>query len=231
VLLIDADPDMNLATVLGISPEMNITPIVELRDLIAERTGVEKGTPAPFFKMNPRVDDIPDRYCVQYEDIKLIVIGAVKKGGAGCACPENAFLKNLLSYLVVNRDEWVILDMEAGIEHLGRGTAIGVDQMIVVVEPNMTSIETAFRIRKLSHDVGIKRLGIIGNKVSSEDEKKFIKDKMQGFNILGFIEHSELIRKISLNIVSPLNVGAKVLTPFEKIIDDIGQKFLAGSVK
>jgi CO dehydrogenase maturation factor len=181
--------------------------------------------------MNPRVDDIPDKYCVQYEDLKLIVIGAVKKGGAGCACPENAFLKNLLSYLVLNRDEWVILDMEAGIEHLGRGTAIGVDQMIVVVEPNMTSIETAFRIRNLSQDVGIKKLGIIGNKVSSDAEEKFIKDKLQGFNILGFIGHSEIIKKISLNMVSPMNVGTEVLVPFKQIIDDIGQKSLAESVK
>ena len=150
VLLIDADPDMNLATVIGIPHDRKVTPIVELKKLIAERTGVEERKSAPLFKMNPKVDDIPDTYCVEHNGLKLIVMGTIRKGGGGCACPENAFLKSLLSYLVVARDEWVILDMEAGIEHLGRGTAIGVDHMIVVVEPNRTSIETAYRIIKLA---------------------------------------------------------------------------------
>ena len=230
VLLIDADPDMNLATVLGIPPETKITPIVDLKDLIAERTGVEAGTPAPFFKMNPKVDDIPDKYCVQFRDIKLIVIGAVQRGGAGCACPENAFLKNLISYLVVARNEWVILDMEAGIEHLGRGTALGVDHMIVVVEPNKTSIETAFRIQKLSKDVGIKRISIIGNKIQSLDEKSFLKDNLKGFNILGYLDYSDIIKKISLNMISPMEIESKYLSAIDKIIDDLKEKALTGSV-
>lgn len=230
VLLIDADPDMNLATVLGIPPEIKITPIVDLKDLIAERTGVKAGTPAPFFKMNPKVDDIPDKYCVQLKDIKLIVIGAVQRGGAGCACPENAFLKNLISYLVVARDEWVILDMEAGIEHLGRGTAIGVDHMIVVVEPNKTSIETAFRIKKLSEDVGIKRISIIGNKIQSLDDKSFLKDNLNGFNILGYLDYSDIIKKISLNMISPMEIDSKYLSTIDKIIDDLKEKALTGSV-
>jgi CO dehydrogenase maturation factor len=221
ILLIDADPDMNLATVLGIPPSTHITPIVELKDLIAERTGVEVGIPAPLFKMNPRVDDIPEKYCVEFKDIKLIVIGAVKKGGAGCACPENAFLKNLLSYLVINRDEWVILDMEAGIEHLGRGTAIGVDHMIVVVEPNATSVETAFRIRKLAKEVGIKKLSIIGNKIGSDDEKEFLRTRLKDFNIIGFIPYSDVVKKISLNMISPMEVETDSLTSFGRIIDDL----------
>ncbi len=221
VLLIDADPDMNLATVLGIPHEKEIIPIVELKDLIAERTGVETGTPAPFFKMNPKVDDIPDKYCVEWGGIKLIVIGAVKKGGSGCACPENAFLKNLLSYLVVNRDEWVILDMEAGIEHLGRGTAIGVDHMIAVVEPNKTSIETAYRIKKLSQDIGIKRVSIIGNKIQLQDEKKFLESELRDFQILGFIEYSDIIKKTSLGIQSPMEIESILLESFKKIIDTL----------
>ncbi|KPJ88821.1 MAG: carbon monoxide dehydrogenase [Spirochaetes bacterium DG_61] len=221
VLLIDADPDMNLATVLGIPHEKEIIPIVELKDLIAERTGVERGMPAPFFKMNPKVDDIPDKYCVEWGGIKLIVIGAVKKGGSGCACPENAFLKNLLSYLVVNRDEWVILDMEAGIEHLGRGTAIGVDHMIAVVEPNKTSIETAYRIQKLSQDIGIKRVSIIGNKIQFQDEKEFLESELRDFQILGFIEYSDIIKKISLGIQSPMKIESILLESFKKIIDTL----------
>jgi CO dehydrogenase maturation factor len=212
---------MNLATVLGVPQSTPIVPIVELKDLIAERTGVQGGGPAPLFKMNPRVDDIPDRYCVDFDGVKLMVIGAVKKGGAGCACPENAFLKNLLSYLVINRNEWVILDMEAGIEHLGRGTAIGVDILIVVVEPNQTSIETAFRIQKLAGEVGIKRLSVIGNKIGSAEEKEFIKGRLQGFDILGFIEYSDVIKRISLNMITPGEVEEEKLAPFGRIIDDL----------
>ena len=230
-VLIDADPDMNLATVLGIPPETPITPIVELKELIAERTGVEMGTPAAFFKMNPKVDDIPDKYCVEFNNIRLIVLGVIKKGGGGCACPENAFLKNLLSYLIVARDEWVILDMEAGIEHLGRGTAVGVDYMIVVVEPNITSIETAFRIKKLGGDLGIKNLSIIGNKIQTTDEKVFLENKLKGFNILGFIDYSDVIKKISSNILSPLEIEKKSLEAFDRIIDNLSQKSLTGSVR
>jgi CO dehydrogenase maturation factor len=197
VLLIDADPDMNLATVLGIPSSLKITPIVELKELIAERTGVEVGKSAPFFKMNPRVDDIPERFCVEHEGLKLIVMGTIRKGGGGCACPENAFLKNLLSYLMVARDEWVILDMEAGIEHLGRGTAIGVNHMIVVVEPNRTSIETAVRIKRLSGELGIKNLHIIGNKIQGNEDTDFIRKSVKDINILGFLKNSSEIKELS----------------------------------
>ncbi len=221
VLLIDADPDMNLATVIGVPSNTKITPIVELKELIAERTGVQVGTPAPFFKLNPKVDDIPDRFCLNHNGLKLIVMGTVKKGGGGCACPENAFLKSLLSYLVVARDEWVLLDMEAGIEHLGRGTAIGVDHMIVIVEPNLTSIETAQRIKKLSKDIGIKSLHIVGNKIQSSDEKNFLESKLESFDILGFIDFSSLIKKLSLNIISPVDIDKEQLTQIEKIIEEL----------
>jgi CO dehydrogenase maturation factor len=224
VLLIDADPDMNLATVLGLPQDLHITPIVELKELIAERTGVETGFPAPLFKMNPKVDDIPEKYCVEYENIKLMVIGSIQKGGAGCSCPENAFLKTLLSYLVLARDEWVILDMEAGIEHLGRGTAIGVDHMIAVVEPNKTSIETVFRIKKLSKDIGIRELSVIGNKIQSLEERQFLQKNLNDFKILGYIDYSDMIKKISLNILSPLEVDGELLTVFEDIIDGLDQR-------
>jgi len=188
---------MNLATVLGIPPEITITPIIELKELIAERTGVEVGKAAPLFKMNPKVDDIPDKYCLEHNGLKLIVMGTIRKGGGGCACPENAFLKSLLSYLVVARDEWVILDMEAGIEHLGRGTALGVDHMIVVVEPNRTSMETALRIKKLAKELGIKHMHLVGNKITAESEIEFIRESAGDNNILGFIESSEDVRLMS----------------------------------
>ncbi len=221
VLLIDADPDMNLATVIGVPPEIQKKPISELKELIAERTGVIPGTPAPLFKMNPKVDDIPDKYCTNYNDLKLIIMGTIKKGGGGCACPENAFLKNLLSYLIVATDEWVLLDMEAGIEHLGRGTAIGVDHMIVLVEPNLTSIETAFRINKLSKDIGIKNLHVVGNKIRIPEEKIFIRDNLKSLNVLGFIDQSEVIKKISLNMISLMDIDPENLAPIENIYEKL----------
>ena len=121
VVAIDADPDMNLATIFDVSRAREITPIIEMKELIAERTGTEVGQPAPFFTMNPKVDDIPESYWVDQNGIKLLVMGTVQRGGGGCACPENAFLKSLLGHMMIARREWVILDMEAGIEHLGRG--------------------------------------------------------------------------------------------------------------
>ncbi len=221
VLFIDADPDMNLATVLGIPEESSITPVVALKELIAERTGVELGRPAPFFKMNPKVDDIPEKYCIEHDGYKLMVMGTVQKGGGGCACPENAFLKSLLAYLVIARDEWVLLDMEAGIEHLGRGTATGVDHMIIVVEPNKTSIETARRIRRLSGDLKIRSLRVIGNKIQHPDEVKFLTGELKNFNILGYIPWADDIRKLSLRKISPHEVGKESLREFETIVQSL----------
>ncbi len=219
VLFIDADPDMNLATVLGVPTDTPITPIIELHDLIAERTGVTKNTPAPLFKMNPKVDDIPDQYAIDYEGFKLMVMGTIRKGGGGCACPENAFLKTLLNYMIINSEEWVLLDMEAGIEHLGRGTAIGVDYMLIIVEPNGTSTETARRIRKLADDLLIKNIQVIGNKIHSSEDEQFIREELKEFNILGFVPNSDVIRSISLRKTSPLEVDRESIRPIEGIVD------------
>jgi len=221
ILLVDADPDMNLATVIGIPEEIEITPIVELKELIAERTGVVPGQPAPFFKMNPRVDDIPDRFCVSHNGMKLIVMGTIRSGGGGCACPENAFLKSLLSYLVVAIDEWVILDMEAGIEHLGRGTAIGVDIMLVVVEPNRTSIETADRIKRLAGEIGIKRVLLIGNKTETEEEREYLRKHAEGHEIIGFLESSDGIRNLSRTGGSSEDLEMESNQQVELIIDKL----------
>lgn len=218
VTLIDADPDMNLASVLGIPGDTPITPIIAMKDLIEERTGAKVDEPAPFFKMNPKVDDIPDKYSINYNGLKLMVMGTIRNGGGGCACPLNAFLKSLLGYIIVLRDEWVLLDMEAGIEHLGRGTAIGVDQMIVVVEPNKTSIETAYRIEKLSGDLGIKNLSIIANKIQSPEEKKFLKDSLKSFNILGYIGYSDIIKKISFGVINPFEVEISEIASIKELV-------------
>lgn len=218
VVAIDADPDMNLASILGIPETVKITPIIELKELIAERTGTKVGEPAPFFKMNPKVDDIPDQFSVNYEGIKLLTMGTTTKGGGGCACPENAFLKTLLSHLVLARDEAVVLDMEAGIEHLGRGTALGVEWMIVVVEPSVMSMDTAKRIRKLSGDIGIKHLTIVGNKIRDEVDRNFIESHADGVEIAGFIDYTDDIRKINLGELSALSITGSVIDQVQEII-------------
>jgi len=193
VIAIDADPDSNLAATLGFPEPEKIVPLVEMKELIEERTGVKPGTIGGYFKLNPRVDDIPDRFCREHQGIRLLLMGRVKKGGSGCFCPENAFLKAILSHLFFDRDDIVLLDMEAGIEHLGRGTAEGVDGLIVVVEPTMRSIETALRIKSLANDLKIKRVFVVGNKIRSRENIDFIRKNISDFEILGFIWYNDLL--------------------------------------
>ena len=224
VILIDADPDMNLGSILGIPNTSVITPVSELKELIAERTGTEVGKPAPFFKLNPKVDDIPEKYCIEYEGMKVLTMGTIKTGGGGCACPENTFLKNLMSHLIIERNEWVLLDMEAGIEHLGRGTALGVDEMIIVVEASQASIETANRIRKLAEDIGISKLRIVCNKIQNDDEREYLSENLDGFDILGFVDYSEQIRKINLRKATAFSIGGQPIDQIEELLKKGGWK-------
>ena len=193
VSAIDIDPDSNLAATLGYPGYENIVPVSHMKELINERAGVEGG----FFKMNPRVDDIPDRYCVEHQGIRLLVMGGIKKAGTGCYCPENAFIKALVNHLLIGSGDVLIMDMEAGIEHLGRGTSEKMDALIVVVEPGKRSIETAYRIRKMAGDLRIKNVFVIGNKIHNDNHIEFIKRETKSLNILGFIKYnSELIDKV-----------------------------------
>lgn len=195
VIAIDANPDANLAIALGITKEdaTNITPIAELRDLIEERTGARPGSYGSFFKLNPKVDDLPERFSVRIDGIRLLVMGTVKKGGGGCMCPESALLKSLISHLVLSRSEVVIMDMDAGVENLGRGTAKAVDALLIVVEPGQRSFQTARAIRDLAKDLGIRRSYIVGSKTRDENERRFIIDNLTDFEILGFVNyHSEI---------------------------------------
>lgn len=197
VLTIDADPDSNLAGALGFAETERLSPIAEMHDLIEERTGAKQGSYGSYFKLNPKVDDIPDRFCLEKDGIKLMVMGTVTKGGGGCVCPESTLLKALLSHLLLRRDELIILDMEAGIEHLGRGTAQAVDALLVVIEPSLRAIETAFRVKKLVEGIGIKRVWAIGNKIRSQTDFNFLKEKVNGIEILGFIPFRETLLESS----------------------------------
>jgi CO dehydrogenase maturation factor len=199
VLAIDADPDANLAQALGVKDAEKITPISQMKELIEERTESKVGAMGSFFKLNPKVDDLPEKLSVQVNGIRLMVMGGVKKGGAGCVCAESVMLKNLVRHIVLARDEAVVLDMEAGLEHLGRGTAMAVDRLIVVVEPGRRSIETAESVRRLATDIGIKHLSFVGNKIRSEKDKDFLLDQMPDFEFLGFVPYREDIIEADLD--------------------------------
>jgi len=198
VIAIDADPDANLASTLGFPHPEQITPISELEDLIEERVGVRPGTPGSFFKLNPKVDDLPDSYSVKMDGIRLMSMGRIKRGGTGCYCPEGALLQALVGHLLLQRDEVVILDMEAGIEHLSRGTTKAVDKLIIVVEPGRRSIETAQTIGNLAQDLGLENIAVVGNKIRSEADREFIKSSLPGIEILGFISYDPAINEADL---------------------------------
>ncbi len=217
VIAIDADPDANLAATLGFPHPEKITPISEMSALIEERTGVHPGQVAPFFKLNPKVDDLPEKYSLKHNGIKLMVMGRLKKGGSGCYCPENALLHTLLTHLLVARDEVVILDMEAGIEHLGRGTAKAVDKLIIVVEPGRRSVETAYRIATLAKDISLQNIAIVGNKLRTQSEREFLISSLPGFEFLGFIPYDQAIVEADLANLPLLDASQPIITEVKNI--------------
>ncbi|MDK2919192.1 MAG: dehydrogenase maturation factor [Candidatus Petromonas sp.] len=223
VLAVDADPDSNLALAIGLPKEKidKIVPISEMKQLVAERTNSTPGSFGKLFKMNPKVDDIPKRYCIKYNDVNILTIGTVDKGGMGCFCPENVLLKKLTSYLILQNKDVVIMDMEAGIEHLGRGTAHGVDAFIVVVEPGIRSIQTYRQVRKLAMDIGINKVYIVGNKIRNEDDKKFIMGNVKGIDCLGFIQYSDDVVNSDRVNKSPYDCDRKAVQEIKKIKDKL----------
>ena len=219
VLAIDANPDANLGTALGIPVEelSRITPIAQMKELVQERTGGKPGTIGGFFKLNPRVDDIPERFSIAKDGVRLLVMGTVKKGGSGCMCPESALLRSLVNHLLLRRSEVVILDMDAGVEHLGRGTAESVDAFISVVEPGRRSLDTAQAIKKLAQDIGIKKCYVVGNKVTSDADRQFIIENLPDFELLGFISYNPRIAEADRKGMSPFDIDAKVVSEVKVI--------------
>ena len=229
VLAIDANPDANLASAIGLPQEQaqRIKPIAEMEELIEERTGAKPGTQAPFFKLNPQVDDIPDRFSATLNGIKLLIMGTVKKGGGGCMCPESALLRNLLNHLLLRRSEVVIMDMDAGVEHLGRGTALAVDAFIIVVEPGRRSIQTAEAIKNLAQDLGIETCYVVGSKTTSDADRRFIIDNMPGFEVLGFINYNPMIIEADLKGMSVFDAAPEAVAEARTIkqrLEDIGKE-------
>jgi CO dehydrogenase maturation factor len=226
VLAVDADPDANLGLALGLTEDevARVTPISAMSELIAERTGADKENYGKFFKINPKVDDIPDRFAVEKDGVKLLVMGTVDTGGGGCVCPEHVMLKRVISHLVVESKDVVIMDMEAGIEHLGRGTAGMVDIFIVVVEPGARSIQTYERIKELAADLGVKKVSVVGNKVAGEADKVFISERVRESDLLGYISYGTDVIEADKTGRSPIADGAAFAAEVNEIKEAIEER-------
>ncbi|OPY69888.1 MAG: Light-independent protochlorophyllide reductase iron-sulfur ATP-binding protein [Syntrophorhabdaceae bacterium PtaU1.Bin034] len=220
VLAIDADPDANLASAIGITPEelRNTKPLAQMRELIEERTGAKKGSFGAYFKLNPQVEDLPDRFSVSRGNVKLMVLGTIPQGGGGCFCPENVVLKSLLAHVFIERDEYLIVDMEAGLEHLGRGTTAYMDALIVVVEPGRRSFQTARQVKSLADDLGIKRIYVVGNKISNDSDLSMIREHLPDLPFLGSMTYNEKILEADKLGVSPYDIDSRIKNEVAHII-------------
>ncbi len=201
---------MNLASALGVDNPPR--PLTDFKDLIQERAGSEGGT----FVYNPKVDDIAHNYGLLGPDgVRMVVMGTVDRGGSGCMCPASAFLRALLRHLMLKEKSAVILDMEAGIEHLGRGTTRGMDLMIVVVEPGARSLETAERIKNLSSEIGIKHLAAVINKGGSKKVNERLEEL--GIEVLGEIPFDPKLMQADLEKRAPIEIGGEAVNAIVRI--------------
>jgi CO dehydrogenase maturation factor len=224
VLAIDADPDANLAAALGFPNPETIRPIAEMAELIEERTGAKPGTVGSVFRMNPKVDDLPDKLSAEVDGIRLMRMGTVKKGGGGCICPESTLLRALVQHLLVERTDVVLMDMEAGIEHLGRGTSEFVDRLIVVLEPGKRSLETAEKIRELAEDIHLLKLGAVGNKIRGPEDEAFLEKNVKGIPLLGFLPYRDSIIRADMDARPPFEGSEDLVELADEIIEKIIQE-------
>lgn len=223
VLAADADPDANLGLALGFSEEEldAIVPISKMRKLVEERTGADEFN--RIFRMNPKVDDIPDKYASTCNGVKLLVLGTVETGGSGCVCPEHVMLKRIISHLMLRSTDVVILDMEAGLEHLGRGTTSGMDQFIVVIEPGARSIQTYRNVKRLAEDLGVKQVSVVANKVRSEEDEEFIRSRIPQEDLLGFIHYNSEVIDADRQGKSPYDFSQRLNDEVRSIKEKIDQ--------
>jgi CO dehydrogenase maturation factor len=218
VLAVDVDPDANLGQALGFSPEelKKIVPISQMKDMIRERTNSQDSAFSTLYTLNPKVDDLPEKYAKEVNGVKLLTLGTVDVGGSGCVCPEHTLIKRLIMHLVLRADEVVIMDMEAGIEHLGRGTASGVDAFIVVIEPGARSIQTYEKVKKLALDLGVNRVRVVANKVRDEEDETFIRDNIKD-DLLGFIHYNTDVIDADRKGSSPYDYSERAVEEIKQI--------------
>lgn len=221
VLAADVDPDANLGLALGFSEEEldSIVPISKMRRLVEERTGA--GPDNQYYKINPKVDDIPDTYGKVCNGVKLLVLGTVETGGAGCVCPEHVMLRRIINNLVLHRGDVVVLDMEAGLEHMGRGTTEGMDQFIVVIEPGSRSVQTYKNVKRLAKDLGVKQVHVVANKVRDENDEEFVKNHIPAEDLLGFIHYNTEIMDADRQGCSPYDYSKSATDEIRKIKETI----------
>ena len=213
VLLIDADPDANLAAALGVPAGEWPKPLVALKDLIKERTGADPDQVGQYFRLNPHVEDLPESYAVSVHGLKLLVLGGIRGGGKGCACPQGAFLKAMMRHLMLHRDEVLLVDMEAGLEFLGRASVMGTDALVIVVEPGRRSLETAAGIARMGREIGIKRFGAVLNKVTDPGQVAVVQGALpEGVELLGHVPYSPALQRADLEGRSVLGVDPAVET-------------------
>ena len=217
VLAADVDPDANLGLALGFSEEEvnSIVPISKMRKLVEERTGANELN--KFFKLNPKVDDIPDKYAKEINGVKLLVLGTVETGGSGCVCPEHVMLKSILANLAFRKDDVVVMDMEAGLEHLGRGTCEGMDQFVVVIEPGARSVQTYKNVKRLALDLGVKTVRVVANKVRNAADEEFVRSKIPEEDLLGFIHYNDEVIAADRAGSSPYDTSPKAVEEIRAI--------------
>ncbi|MEW6001994.1 MAG: AAA family ATPase [Nitrospirota bacterium] len=228
VIAVDADPDANLASAFGIPKEEaeKIRPIADMPELIEERTGVKPGGMGGIFKLNPKVDDLPEGIGYKLNGITLLIMGKLKAAASGCYCPENVLLRSLLRHLLVERREVVIVDMEAGIEHLTRGTAESVDAFIVVIEPGQRSIQTARAVYELAAGLGVKKVFVVANKVRGPADLDFVKANIENMELIGSIRFNHAIMEADIRGLPPYS-SLETVSEVRSIKERIEKKLLS----
>jgi len=219
VLLIDADPSPHMAETVGITDLVGITPIAEMKELLAERTGKAEGS--PFYNINPKVDDLLEKYMVTKDGISLMVLGAIQSGDGGCACAENTVLRRLLTKLLLNPSQVALIDMEAGVEHLGRGTLAGADHLLIVAIPSRSSVRTAEKIKKLALEVGIPKIDHVGNLVMNDDDRKFLAENLDPTPV-AFFPDSRNVRQAERKGESVIHHGDDTAAPMDALLTHLG---------
>ena len=217
VLAADVDPDANLGLALGLTEEEvnSIVPVSKMKELAKERTAANASN--TFYKLNPEVSDLPEKLSRDVNGVKLLVMGTVDTGGSGCVCPEHVMLKAILSSLVFRKDDVVIMDMEAGLEHLGRGTASMMDQFIVVIEPGARSVQTFGRIKELARDIGVTKVKVVANKVRDESDEEFVRTHIPAEDLLGMIHYNAQVIDADRKGLSPYDVSPEAVEEIRAI--------------
>ena len=219
VLAVDSDPNTSLCGAFGIPCEQRPEPLIEMKQLIGHRTGTGKDAVGAYFRLNPKVSDLPEKYCVEAEGLKLLVLGGITQAGSGCACPEGAFLKAMLTHTILQRQEVVLVDLAAGPEFLGRASIQGIDALVVVVEPGGRSIETAINIGQMGRDLGIKQVAAVINKVTNAGQIETIKSQLADMPVLGCIEYSSAVQEADLGRKSIFAADAKLVESLRQAKD------------